>query len=117
MNNIDFTILDGNLTHDPEMRNLKNDSVVTTFNLAVNHERHGQEGNKYVSYIPIETWDRLAENCATYLARGSRVTVSGELRQDRWKDDEGRTRSKLKVLARTVRFDTPPKKEEEDGEE
>jgi single-strand DNA-binding protein len=113
MNNLAQVTLDGNLTHDPEKRETKNNSTVTTFSVAVNHEWNNKDGNKSVSYIPVETWDKLAENCATYLKKGSRVTITGHLRQDRWKDAHGNSQSKIKVVAQTVRFDSMKKKETE----
>jgi len=113
MNNLAHVTLDGNLTHDPESRKVKNNSTVTTFHVAVNHEWGSKEGNKSVSYIPVETWDKLADNCSLYLGKGSKVTVIGSLRQDRWKDDEGNAHSKIKVVAQSVRFDSKKKEDTE----
>ncbi|MDH5657002.1 MAG: single-stranded DNA-binding protein [Spirochaetia bacterium] len=117
MNNLAHVTLDGNLTHDPESRKVKNHGTVTSFNVAVNHEWGNKEGNKSVSYIPVETWDKLAENCAQYLAKGSKVTITGYLRQDRWKDDEGQPHSRIKVLAQSVRFDSKKKETTDDSVE
>lgn len=111
MNNLSLAVLDGNLTRDPEMKTIKTGKVVTTFTVAMNHEYGSKEGNKTVSYIAIETWDKLAENCAAYLKKGSRVTVSGSLREDRWKDDQGKPHNRHKVVAMTVRFDSSKEKE------
>src|SRR5262245_46218456 len=115
MNNLAVTVLDGNLVRDPETKKTKNDKTITTFSVAMNHEYGNKEGGKQVSYVPVEAWDRLAENCATYRKKGSRVTVSGNLRQDRWKDDEGKLQSRLKIVARDVRFDYTPKGESEEA--
>jgi single-strand DNA-binding protein len=111
MQNLALVILDGNLTRDPESRKTKNEKEVTSFAVALNHEWGAKEGNNAVSYINVECWGKLAENCARYLKKGSRVTVQGQLRQDRWKDDEGAAHSRVKVLANSVRFDYSPKKE------
>ena len=64
--------------------------------------------NKTVSYFPVECWEKLAENCTQYLRKGSRVTIQGELREDRWKDQNGKNCSQLKIVARSVRFDQSP---------
>lgn len=108
MQNLCMAILDGNLTADPEIKTTKNDKSLTTFRVALNHEWGSKDGNKQVSFIPVECWDRLAENCGRYLRKGSRVTISGVLREDRWTDNEGRKRNALKVIARMVRFDSAP---------
>ncbi|MCB1170204.1 MAG: single-stranded DNA-binding protein [Leptospiraceae bacterium] len=112
MNNLAFAILDGNLVQDPELKELSNDRKVVNFSVAANHEFRTKDDNKeFVSYFNVEAWDKQAENIAKYLRKGSRVTVEGSLRQDRWQDDKGNTRSKIKVLARNVRFDWIKKEE------
>lgn len=115
MNNLSLAIVDGNLVADPEMKRLKENKVVCKFRIAMNHEWGAKEGGAQVSYIPVECWDKLAENCGAYLKKGSRVTVTGVIRQDRWKDSEGKSQSMIKIVARTVRFDSSPKKETEES--
>ncbi len=111
-----MVILDGNLTQDPETKKTPTEKNVTTFTIALNHEWGSKDGNKTVSFIPVETWEKLAENCSAYLKKGSRVTISGDLRQDRWKDSEGKTHSRVKVIARTVRFDSTKNKKSAEAE-
>ena len=115
MRNLSFAIVDGNLTRDPETKSISTGRILTTFSIACNHPGSGysnKEGG--VSYFLIECWDKLAENCAMYLKKGSKVTVQGSLREDRWKDGEGKTRSKVKIVAQSVRFDSV-KRHQEDG--
>jgi single-strand DNA-binding protein len=115
MQNLSLAVLDGNLTRDPETKSIKNGKSVTTFTVAMNHEYGSKEGNKSVSFIQVETWDKLAENCAAYLKKGSRVTVSGNLREDRWKDQEGKPHNRHKIVAQTVRFDGSRKDKDEEA--
>ncbi len=115
--NLAQIVLDGNLTADPEIKKTPTNKTVVNFRVAANHEWGSKNGNKSVSYIPVECWENLAENCGEYLHKGSKVTVQGELREDRWTDStDGKKRSKLKVLARFVRFDSkaPQQAEEQD---
>lgn len=112
MMNLDFVLLDGNLTQDPEMRTIKDTKHLATFTVAVNHPSSKDE-KESVSFIPVETWGKLAENCNRYLKKGSRVTVEGALRQERWQDDQGKNHSRIKILARNVRFDSTGKRESE----
>jgi len=106
MKNISHIIVDGNLTADPELKNVSNGKNVTTFSIAVNHGFKNKEGEEEVSFLDIEAWDKMAENCAEYLAKGRKVTVMGTLRQDRWKNADGSSRSKVKVVANSIRFDS-----------
>lgn len=112
MMNLDFALLDGNLTHDPEMRTVNDSKHVATFNVAVNHPS-GKEDKESVSFIPVEVWGKLAENCSRYLKKGSRVTVEGAIRQERWQDDQGKNHSRIKIVARNVRFDSTAKRQSE----
>ncbi len=109
MANLAFTILDGRLVNDPEMRSVGDNQKVTTFSIAVNHTDK-LEQNDMVSFFTIEVWDRMAEICNKYLKKGSKVTIIGNLRQDRWKDNEGKIHSRIKIIAQQVRFDNKYKK-------
>ncbi len=113
MQNLAQVILDGNLTADPETRKTPTDKTVTNFRVAANHEWGSKNGNKVVSYFSVECWEKLAENCNQYLHKGSRVTVQGELREDRWTDPQGQNHSRTKIIARSVRFDWSPKEDRE----
>ncbi|MFN3603321.1 MAG: single-stranded DNA-binding protein [Leptonema sp. (in: bacteria)] len=106
MKNLSLSILDGNLVQDPEMRAVGDNQKVTQFVIAVNH---GQKGD-LVSFFPVEVWGRNAENCKKYLRKGSRVTLIGSLRQDRWTDDKGQVHSRIKIIASQIRFDSKGKK-------
>lgn len=98
--NIAQVFIDGNLTADPETKKVAGGKEVTTFSIAVNHIFNGD-----VSFIDIEAWDKNSDLCKQYLSKGDKVTVLGELKQDRWKSPEGSTRQRLKIIARQVRFD------------
>ncbi|MCB1141751.1 MAG: single-stranded DNA-binding protein [Leptospiraceae bacterium] len=104
MKNMAYTILDGNLTADPEIKKLNSGRSVTTFSIAINHQGKSEDAED-VSFIEVETWEKLAENCAEFLKKGRMVTVIGTLKQERWKTQEGSSRQKFKVIASSVRFD------------
>ena len=113
MRNLSFAIVDGNLINDPEVVSTRTGKVVATFPIACNHDERFEKKN--VSYFTIECWDRVAENCATYLKKGSKVTVQGSsLRQDRWKDAEGKSHNRIKIIASNIRFDATGRKEYSD---
>ena len=114
-----YTILDGNLTTDPETKKINNGKSITTFSIAINHYAKTSEsdpnGGGDVSYIDVETWDKLADNCSEFLKKGKMVTVIGTLRQERWKSQDGTNRQKYKVIASSVRFDSFAENKKEKG--
>ena len=109
------TTLVGNITKDLNLRHTPNGNAVLDFSLAVN-ERYKQD-NTYkekVHFIDITAWDRLAENIAKYLGKGSPILIEGRLSQDRWEKD-GIKNSKLKVIAERMQMlgNNPNMKKEE----
>jgi single-strand DNA-binding protein len=113
MKNLSYIILDGNLTQDPELKNTSIGKSVTNFTVAVNHNgSYGEDKEpEDVSYFEVEAWEKIGENCSEYLKKGSKVTIMGNLRQSRWKTNEGESRSRVKVVATSVRFDSQKRKE------
>ena len=47
-------------------------------------------------------WDRLAEVCGEYLAKGDRVFVAGPLTYSRWEDDAGQQRKSAELQVRRL---------------
>ncbi|MDZ4724707.1 MAG: single-stranded DNA-binding protein [Leptospira sp.] len=113
MKNLSYIILDGNLTHDPELKNTSLGKSVTNFTVAVNHSAGYTDDKEAedVSFFEVEAWEKMGENCSEYLKKGSKVTVMGNLKQSRWKTNEGENKSRVKVIATSVRFDSPKRKE------
>ncbi len=98
--------LAGNLTRDPEVRNLPNDQMVVNFGLAVNRRWKGPDGEfkEEVTFIDVESWGRTAELVGQYLTKGSPVYLEGRLKLDQWQDKDNQKRTKLKVVANSVQF-------------
>ena len=103
MINFNTATVEGYVTQDPRIKETKNGKSLCTFAVAMNHFSE-PDAPPRVSYIDIETWDKLADTCAKNIAKGKRVMVHGKLRQDRWESKEGRVQSKLLVVGHEVRF-------------
>jgi len=96
----------GNLTRDPELRYTPNGTAVAGFGVAVNRRYTTKEGDRKeeVDFFEVEVWDKQAENCNEYLSKGRGILIEGRLRQDRWEDESGNKRSKLKIVASSIQF-------------
>ncbi len=92
----------GNLATDVDLRELDGDKRVASFLLAI--DRPGREG---ADFVRVAAWDKQADACARYLAKGKRVAVDGRLRSRSWEED-GKRRSAVEVVASTVQFLSPP---------
>ncbi len=99
-------ILMGNLTRDPDVRLAGTGGMkVARLALAVNERRKDRNGNvqEHPVFVDVDAWDKLAELCGQYLAKGSSILVEGRLQMDAWEKD-GVRHQKLKVRANTVKF-------------
>ena len=116
MASLNKVFLMGNLTRDPEKREVGAGGVVCKMGLAVNRRYTTQgEDREETCFVDIETWDKQAEACARVLKRGAPVLVEGRLQQDRWEDREtGAARSRLLVRADRVQFLSGPARGDDD---
>ncbi len=105
-------VLVGNLTRDPEVRNLPSGMAVCDMALAVSETYKDKNGERAesVCYVDVVAWARQAETCGEYLSKGSPVLVEGSLQLDKWTSKEGENRSKLRVRAQRVQFLGGPSK-------
>src|SRR5918999_140257 len=92
-------LLTGRLTRDPEMRSLASGKTVTQFGVATNEYRAGAEKSEYHNVV---TWDRLAEICGQFLAKGQLVAVEGRLQTRQWEDDKKLRHWKTEIVAASV---------------
>ncbi len=118
VNSLNSILLEGNLVRDPESKTLPSGSEVCNFSIAADRFYKPAEGEleKEVSYFDVEAWARLGTACAQNLKKGRGVRVVGRLKQDRWTDPEGKTKSKVKIVAEHVEF-KPVKKDAAQSQE
>jgi single-strand DNA-binding protein len=94
-------ILTGRLGADPEMRNTPQGHAVTTFRVASNRSWRSSDGEAHedTEWFRVVAWNKLAEICNQYLAKGARVYVEGRLQTRQWQDQEGQARYSTEVIA------------------
>lgn len=100
-------IMVGNLTRDPEYRNLASGQGVCRLGMATNRQfKNRQTGSmvQEVCYIDVDVWGAQAESCRQYLQKGRPVLVEGRLKLDSWEDQTGQKRSKHSIVAERVVF-------------
>lgn len=100
MNNV---TLIGNLATDVELKELGEEKRLATFTLAID-----RPGSEAADFVRVACWNKQADACTRFLAKGKRVAVDGRLRSRSWEDPEGKKRSAIEVVAATVEFLTPP---------
>lgn len=95
----------GNLTRDPDLRYTSQGTPVCRFGIAINQKFNDKEET---TFLNIVTWNGLAENCAKYLNKGSKVAVVGEIRVNEWETESGEKKKNYEINANQVEFLTKP---------
>lgn len=101
----------GNLVRDcgqdqNSFQYLQNGTAVARISIASNRPKKQQDGSwaDDTSYFDITIFGKTAENLRPYLQKGKKIAVSGYLKQDRWKDQQGNNRSRISVIADNVQL-------------
>ena len=92
----------GNITEAPSIRFLDNGSSVANFVLAVTERVFDKSSNEWKdgdsAFVRCAVWKSAgAENVAESLSKGSRVILTGKLRQHNYTTDNGEKRSVLNL--------------------
>ncbi len=101
------TIIVGNLGGDPELRYMQNGRAVCNFSVAVSErwrDRQTNEQQERTTWYRVAVWGPQAENCNTYLAKGRRVLVTGNVSARGYINNNGEAAASLDLNARDVRF-------------
>jgi single-strand DNA-binding protein len=118
MNNLNSVLVEGILTKDSAYRVTAKGTAVCNFSIASNRFYKQDSGfEKEVSYFDVEAWTKLAEACRDKGRKGRGVRVVGRLKQDRWNGTDGKTHSKIVIVAEHVEFRPEFKKGTEEQED
>ena len=105
--NINKVMIYGNLTRDPEIRQLPSGMSVANLGIATNRYYTSQQGDKVeeVEYHNVVLFGRLAELAQQYLNRGGGVFIEGRLKTSSWDDKEtGQKRYKTEIVGEQMQF-------------
>jgi single-strand DNA-binding protein len=106
MNDQNSLVIQGNLTRNPELKQVSEKARVVTFGIA-NHRywpaERNEEGeptkwNSKTSFLEAEAWNFQADRAFTELATGDRVKMVCRVEADQWLNDDGEKRSKTKLV-------------------
>jgi single-strand DNA-binding protein len=91
----------GNLTADPDLRFTPSGAAVANFTVASTPRVFDRQSNEWKDgdalFLRCNIWREAAENVAESLTRGSRVIVTGRLRQRSFETREGEKRTVYEV--------------------
>ena len=96
----------GNLTADPELRYTPTGVAVAAFTVAASRRSYDQDTGQWKDgdtlFLRCSAWRHLAEHVGESLTKGTRVLVTGRLRQREYETTEGEKRTVYEVDADDV---------------
>ncbi len=106
MPSLNKVIIIGNVGSEPEMRFTPNGKPVTSFSVATNWVYTTPEGERKqeTEWFNVVAWNRLAEQCNQFLAKGRLVYAEGRIHTRSWEGSDGQPRSRTEVIANRVIF-------------
>lgn len=104
---MNYVSMIGRLTKTPDIRQTNTGKNVCTFTLAVNRRYKDADGKTTADFFSVQAWEKLAELCARYLDKGSKVFISGELRNRSYEAKDGTKRTITEIIAEQLEFLTP----------
>jgi single-strand DNA-binding protein len=91
----------GNLTSDPELRYTQNGLAVANFTIASTPRNFDRASNEWKDgealFLRASVWRDFAEHVAGSLTKGSRVIVTGRLKQRSYETKEGEKRTSMEL--------------------
>ena len=102
MANINNVVLVGRMTKEAEVKQTEK-SAIANFTIAVNYF-DSRTKEEVASFFDIKCFAHNANYIGKYGAKGAKVTIAGEARQERW-EHEGQKRSKIVFYANNIELD------------
>lgn len=106
MNQLNQTILEGNIVNDIDVDEQTAGLKTGKFTVAVNRNFRNANGETgiEVSYFDCETYGEYAAKIQGKCVKGAGVRIVGRLKQNRWKDGGGKICSKVFVVVEHIDF-------------
>lgn len=93
------------LGKDPEIRFLSDGKAVCSVSVAI------QRDDK-TTWLRVSAFDKTAEAMGKYLHKGSKVGITGYLKENSWQDKQGNKKTTLELICNQVVFLDPKKTED-----
>ena len=93
--------LSGNLTRDPEVRYTQAGKAYARMGIAINRRYKDKDS---VDFFNLVAWEKTAEFCGRYLAKGSRVLVEGQLQTSSYENKDGVKVNSVEIWVNNIEF-------------
>lgn len=97
-------IIIGNITKDLELKKTSGGISSVSFTVAVQRKFANAQGTKETDFLTVVAWRQLADICAKYLSKGSKVCVTGSIQSRSYTSQDGSKRYVTEIIADDVEF-------------
>lgn len=101
---MNYVHISGRLTKAPEIRVTTTGKKSASFTVAVDRAFKNAEGKREADFFPVIFWGNLADTLEKYLAKGSRVIVTGRLQIRSYDDKDGVKRYVTEIIGENIEF-------------
>ena len=104
--NLNKAFVLGNVTREPEVRNLPSGQQVVSFSIATNRNYTASSGEKKeeAEFHNIVAFGKLADIISRYVHRGSLVLIEGRIRTATWTNPQGVKQYKTEIIAELLQM-------------
>jgi single-strand DNA-binding protein len=104
--NVNRVVITGNLTADPEVRQLRTGNSLCRLRIACNTNRRQPDGSwgEKPNYFDVVVWGAQGEAASRSLSKGSGVAVDGRLEWREWVAESGEKRQAVEIVAENLQF-------------
>ncbi|MFJ3856165.1 single-stranded DNA-binding protein [Streptomyces sp. NPDC090085] len=96
----------GNLVDEPELKFSQSGAARASFRIAATPRVYDKQSNEWRDgeslFLPVTVWRQAAENVAESLQKGTRVIVTGALKQRSFEDKQGQKRTVFELDAEEI---------------
>lgn len=116
---INKIILIGRLGKDPSLEYTAGGTAVCKFSVATTETWFDKNKTKQeeTDWHNVKVFGKLAENCNTYLKKGSQVYIEGSSHNRKYEDKEGKDAYFYEIKAKVVNFLDAPQSNEDKQKE
>jgi len=101
---INNVTLVGRLTRDPELKYTTSNVAVATFNMAVNRNFKGANGEREADFINCMIWRKLAELLSEWCKKGNLVGITGRIQTRSYENQQGQRVYVTEVVAESFQI-------------
>lgn len=110
---INNVVLVGRAGSKPETTSFSSGAIVCEIRMALNRQVKEEQ---VTDWFTVKIWGKSAETAAKYIQKGHLFGITGELQEETWQQD-GQKRSKIIVVARSLKLMQPKNKDDQEQEQ